>query len=406
MMGYRTFIQNSIQALSPMDSLRESLLQFWSLWDKQPIQGCSGLTNLEEPACHAILGGGSGMGWKNWNDEQTAAVMDLFHRQRQALPSFGRWVNALRPNADSIRYPDQLVFMPVDAFKHEDLYWGVPRPSTVFRSSGTSAQVSTHSEGVFSEVQRSRHWMAFESEVMARSMMHAVQCLGDLNNSILLALLPSYMDRGESSLLAMLQYFMDHGAMKFGAFYRKDYATLMRQWKEAGNAGRSTLVWGIPHALWDWFGDNLWRNRDWQPHQGDILIETGGTKGMDQGWTPEGFRGWLREQISSATGLRLGSEYGMTELSSQAYRIDGSAFEGFVFPASVGIGIYRSDNPLEWESPGTRGGINIVDTSNYYSLAFLQTADAGRILQDGSLELLGRLEGAETRGCNMLYTGG
>jgi hypothetical protein len=214
------------------------------------------------------------------------------------------------------------------------------------------------------------------------------------------------MDRGDSSLLAMLQYFMDHGTMNFGGFYRKDYALLMQRWQESVKEGRPTMVWGIPHALWDWFGHELWKNKSWKALHGDILIETGGTKGMERGWTPEGFRAWLGEQTKFEPGLRLGSEYGMTELGSQAYRVEGSVYEGFVFPSSVGIGIYRSDNPLEWESPGARGGINMVDTSNYYSLAFIQTADSGRILQDGTLELLGRLEGAEARGCNMLYTGG
>jgi len=332
--------------------------------------------------------------------------MALFHQQRQALPSFGRWVNALRSDADSIRYPGQLVFMPVDAFKHEDLFWVVPRPDTHFLSSGTGSQAGVNQRGGIGDAQRSRHWMAFDADVMARSLGHAVQCLGDMSNSTLLALLPSYMDRGGSSLLAMLQYFMDHGTMRVGGFYRRDYSLLMQRWQEASQEGRSTLVWGIPHALWDWFGDELWRNRTWQPRHGDMLIETGGTKGMAQGWTPQGFREWLGEQTKSAVGLRLGSEYGMTELGSQAYRVQGSAFEGFVFPSSVGIGIYRYDNPLEWESAGARGGINIVDTSNYYSLAFIQTADLGRILPDGSLELLGRLEGAEARGCNMLYAGG
>ncbi len=388
-----------------IDSLRAEMLQFWSLWDETQRQAASGKVEGGGFSCHAVLGGAAGKHGLQWNDEQTAGVMDLFHRQREAMPSFGRWVNAVRPNADAIRYPDQLVFMPVEAFKHEELYWGVPRPGTLFRSSGTTAQSRNLKRESVKETQRSRHWMAYEVDVMARALRHAVHCLGDIKNRSLLAILPSYMDRGESSLLAMLQYFMDHGDFQYGAFYRKDYKALMEQWEVAVQEGRSTLVWGIPHALQDWFGDDLWKNRSWQTRPGDILIETGGTKGMVQVWTPEGFRDWLRDQINTSQGLRLGSEYGMTELGSQAYRIDGSALEGFVFPASVGVGIYRSDNPLEWESSGARGGINIVDTSNYYSLAFIQTSDKGRILSDGTLELLGRLEGAEARGCNMLYTG-
>ena len=381
------------------------MLQFWGLWDEPQGQTVARSAVDGGLSCHAVLGGGLVKQGRPWTDEQTAGVMEMFDRQREALPSFGRWVNAVRPHAESIRYPDQLVFMPVEAFKQEELYWGVPRPSTLFRSSGTGAQSKTLPGESSEEPQRSRHWMAYESDVMGRALRHAVHCLGNFQNRSLLALLPSYMDRGESSLLSMLQYFMDQGDFQFGAFYRKDYKALMEQWALAGQEGRSTLVWGIPHALKDWFGDQGWKDRSWQARPGDILIETGGTKGMEQDWTPEGFRDWLRLQTKDSAGLRLGSEYGMTELGSQAYRIEGSALKGFVFPASVGIGIYRSDNPLEWENAGARGGINIVDTSNYYSLAFIQTSDRGRILPDGTLELLGRLEGAEARGCNMLYTG-
>lgn len=404
-MGYRTFIHLPNPGLTLMDSLREELLRFWSLWDDIPWRAEQGRDSLLKPTAHVVLGGDSGSGLNAWSDEQTAAVMDLFHRQRKALPSFGRWVNALRAEPSMIRYPDELVFMPVDAFKHEDLYWGVSQPTTVFRSSGTTAPADFHSKDVIGQKMRSRHWMAYDADVMARSLRHAIECMGELHNKSLLALLPSYMDQGESSLLAMLQYFMNHGSIRFGSFFRKDYADLMKHWQQAGQEGRSTMVWGIPHALWDWFSDDLWSKRDWQPLEGDMLIETGGTKGMEHSWTPESFRSWLCESTRTAQGLILGSEYGMTELGSQAYRFDGSSFEGFIFPYSVGVGIYRSDNPLEWEAPGARGGINIVDTSNYYSLAFIQTSDAGRILPDGSLALLGRLEGAEARGCNLLYSG-
>ena len=394
------------EPLAALDTRRAEMLEFWSLWDGSQGQDSSHTAVDEGVSCHAILGGGLGSQGLSWNDEQTAGVMELFHRQREALPCFDRWVKAVRPDAESIRYPDQLVFMPVEAFKHEELFWGVTRPDTLFRSSGTGAHSRTPTGESAEEPQRSRHWMAYHTDVMARALRHAVRCLGNFKDRSLLALLPSYMDRGESSLLAMLQYFMDHGGFQFGAFYRKDYRALMEQWELAVKEGRSTLVWGIPHALKDWFDHPSWKNRSWQARPGDILIETGGTKGMDQDWTPEGFRDWLRVQSNQSSGLRMGSEYGMTELGSQAYRIEGADREGFVFPASVGIGIYRSDNPLEWESAGARGGINIVDTSNYYSLAFIQTSDRGRILPDGSLELLGRLDGAEARGCNMLYTGG
>jgi hypothetical protein len=101
--------------------------------------------------------------------------------------------------------------------------------------------------------------------------------------------------------------------------------------------------------------------------------------------------------------IRLGGEYGMTELGSQAYRLDGTRWEGYVFPPMVGVGFYRTDNPLEWEKAGGIGGLNMVDPANYYSVSFIQTRDLGRCLPDGSLELLGRLDGAEPRGCNLLH---
>lgn len=357
--------------LLPVDRFALKMLDFWSLWENQ--------------GSHAVLGTrtvGSG-----WTDQQCAAIMDLFHRQRQEIPVFGKFVEAVKPDASAIRYPEDLVFLPIEAFKDHELAWGPPPGMRqLFRSSGTSAGVQ----------RRSVHSMAYPDLVWERSLDFAQTILGPLNGKALLALLPSYMDRGESSLLAMLAFYMEASDLAQGTFYNKDYNAFTRDWQRAQLEQSPVLAWGIPHALLEWIQDT-----DLVTDAIDILIETGGSKGMERTWTEEERRQCWRQALGPS--IRLGGEYGMTELGSQAYRLDGTRWVGYVFPPMVGVGFYRTDNPLEWEKAGGIGGLNIVDPANYYSVSFIQTRDLGRCLPDGSLELLGRLEGAEPRGCNLLH---
>lgn len=102
------------------------MLQFWSLWDEPQGEVAARSAVDGVLSCHAVLGGGLVKQGRPWTDEQTAGVMELFHRQREALPSFGRWVNAVRPHAESIRYPDQLVFMPVRRLNTKSCIGGYP----------------------------------------------------------------------------------------------------------------------------------------------------------------------------------------------------------------------------------------------------------------------------------------
>lgn len=364
--------------LLPVDRFALKMLDFWSLWENQ--------------GSHAVLGSPSvGSGYltmgSGWTDQQCAAILDLFHRQRQEIPVFGRFVEAVKSNASAIRYPEDLVFLPIEAFKEHELAWGPP-PSArqLFRSSGTSAGVQ----------RRAVHSMAYPDLVWERSLDFAQTILGPLDGKALLALLPSYMDRGESSLLAMLAFYMEASDLVQGSFYNKDYNAFTRDWQQAQLNQSPVLAWGIPHALLEWIQET-----DLVASSSDILMETGGSKGMDRTWTEAERRQCWRQALGSS--IRLGGEYGMTELGSQAYRLDGTRWEGYVFPPMVGVGFYRADNPLEWEKAGGIGGLNMVDPANYYSVSFIQTRDLGRCLPDGSLELLGRLDGAEPRGCNLLH---
>ncbi|MFZ9681049.1 MAG: hypothetical protein ACO3GL_01220 [Bacteroidia bacterium] len=352
-----------------VDQYALNLLDFWSLWENQ--------------GCHAILSSSSVQGW---NDRQCAAVMELFHRQRREVPVFGRYVEAIRSDCAKIRYPEDLVFLPIAAFKEHDLVHGPDVPRQVFRSSGTGGGAQY----------RAQHAMAYPDLVWSRSLDFAQSILGSWAGYQLLALLPSYLDRGESSLLAMLDAYMKNPELSRAAYYNKEYQLFSSDWKSARLQGQKVLAWGIPYALMDWC-----EAVDFEPGQGDILIETGGTKGMTKAWTEEDRRALWRKKLGSS--LRLGGEYGMTELGSQAYQLEGSTWMGYVFPPMVGVGVYRVDDPLEWEKPGAVGGLSLVDPANYYGVSFVQTQDLVRILDDGSLVLLGRIDGVEPRGCNLLY---
>ncbi|MFM9061274.1 MAG: hypothetical protein ACKOQP_06360 [Bacteroidota bacterium] len=362
--GYRLYF-----VVFAVDQNALNLLDFWSLWENQ--------------GSHAVLGPTTVSGW---SDRQCAAIMELFHQQRREVPLFGRYVEAIRSESANIRYPDDLVFLPIEAFKEHELHGRPHLPRQVFRSSGTVGGVQ----------RRAEHALAYPELVWARSQAFAQSILGSWAGYHLLALLPSYLDRGESSLLAMLDGYLKSPELIRGNYYNKEYRLFSEDWKAARRQGQSVLAWGIPYALMEWC-----EQVDFEPGLGDILIETGGTKGMPKAWTEEDRRAFWRKKLGST--LRLGGEYGMTELGSQAYQLEGSPWAGYVFPPMVGVGIYRVDDPLEWEKPGAVGGLCLVDPANYYGVSFVQTQDLGRILEDGSLALLGRMGGAEPRGCNLLY---
>lgn len=250
-------------------------------------------------------------------------------------------------------------------------------PQVVFESSGTTGMVS------------SRHFVK-DAGLYKESFLEAfMQFYGHPSAYCILALLPSYLERGGSSLVYMVDELIRQSGHEQSGFYLHEHEQLAERLKELEKAHQPTILFGVTYALLDFakaFPVQL---------SNTIIIETGGMKGRKKEMTRDEVHRILKQQFGLPV---VHSEYSMTELLSQAYSKD----EGrFVCPPWMKIMLRSEDDPLEVYSSG-RGVINIIDLANIYSCAFIATDDAGMVSDDGSFEVLGRVDNSDVRGCSLL----
>jgi phenylacetate-coenzyme A ligase PaaK-like adenylate-forming protein len=275
---------------------------------------------------------------------------------------------------------DRPQFIPIRFFKDFELRCGRDwEAAAIYRSSGTTGQVS------------SQHLVKDLGMYEAALMAGFHQFYGQGEYTIF-ALLPSYLERGDSSLVHMVKTWI----MRFGApgsgFYLADFAALQQGLVEAAERRERILLIGVSFALLDFAAQYAL-----QLPPDTIVMETGGMKGRREELT----RAALHATLRDAFGLRnIHSEYGMTELLSQAYSMGD---ERFHCPPWMRIVITDSYIPNRVLPPGQVGRLNVIDLANLHSCAFIATDDLGRRHQDGTFEVLGRMDNAELRGCNLMY---
>ncbi len=214
---------------------------------------------------------------------------------------------------------------------------------------------------------------------------------GEPADYLIAALLPSYTERGNSSLVYMMNSLIKQSMNSHSGFYRDNIKDLIENLRQAKTRRQKTMLLGVSFALLD-LAENF------SPDLSDtIVIETGGMKGRRKEIT--------REELHEILKLKLNvqvvhSEYGMTELLSQAY----SKGEGvFYCPPWMKILIRDPQDPLSIiDEPGRTGGINIIDLANVNSCSFIATSDLGKLHDDGGFEVLGRFDNSDIRGCNLL----
>jgi hypothetical protein len=216
------------------------------------------------------------------------------------------------------------------------------------------------------------------------------QVFGSLQQYHLLALLPSYLERGNSSLVAMIHHFIRQTGSESSGFYLHNQEQLVADLSRLKNSGKKVIVWGVTYALLD-------IAEKFAPNWKDVLVfETGGMKGRRKEIT----RDALHETLKNSLNIdKVYSEYGMTELLSQAYSAGGSLF----YPApSMKILIRDITDPLRKGLVHETGGINVIDLANYRTVAFIETEDLGKIHKNYHFEILGRSDTSDVRGCNLL----
>jgi hypothetical protein len=238
----------------------------------------------------------------------------------------------------------------------------------------------------------SKHYVV-DADLYEQSFTRGLELFyGDFSQYVVFALLPSYLERKNSSLVYMVEKIMLHSDRQMGGFFLNDLEDLQRQLLEAQHKGLKIILFGVTFALLDMAENYPVTIPD------AIIIETGGMKGRRKEIT----RMELHEQLCKGFGVeKIHSEYGMTELLSQAW----SAGDGiFNCPPWMQIMIADTNDPLSFLETGRTGGINIIDLANFHSCSFISTQDLGRVFEDGTFEVLGRFDNSDIRGCSLLAT--
>ena len=295
-------------------------------------------------------------------------------------PVYRRYLRELNINPREVSRPVQIPFLPIDFFKRHRVLSSHDAPvEAVFESSGTTGQL------------RSQHYVTHLAHYHRVSKYIFEQRFGPLSDYHVLALLPTYLERSNASLVSMVDHFIRQSGSPISGFYLNDYEALLKAIEEAKQSSRTTLVIGVTFALLQLA----------ERHAPDLrrvlLLETGGMKGMRQELTrPE-----VYQQLRAQTGVeQISSEYGMTELLSQAYSAASGVFSS---PPWMRIFVREVNDPFAVGIHGS-GGINVIDLANAHSCSFIETMDRGRLYDDLTFEVLGRLDNSDVRGCNTMIS--
>ncbi len=311
-------------------------------------------------------------------------ALRIFRYQAEYNPIYQKYVNLLNVQTDSIERMADIPFLPISFFKsHRVVSGGEGEAVVIFRSSGTTGQ--TASQHFVTDVDLYR-------ENTIRGFSHAFPFA--LDDVYFVALLPSYLEREDASLVYMAQEFAARSLPLEKHFYLDDFAALSKLLQELQSTGKRIILLGVTFALLDFATAYP------GPFKGLTVIETGGMKGRG----PELIREELHKKLQIGfRGAELSSEYGMTELLSQAYWREG------YFRAAPTMRVIPREitDPLSAGAWEQSAALNIVDLANIDSCAFIATEDVGRVRKGGvDFEVLGRMDTAEIRGCNLMYASG
>lgn len=304
-------------------------------------------------------------------------ALETFRLQYAKNKIYHQWVRALKININKVSELSQIPFLPVSFFKTHEVVTGNFNPEVIFESSGTTGTVN------------SRH-VVKEADIYTQSFTEGFKRFyGDPKEWCIIGLLPSYLERKGSSLIMMVEELIKLSGHGQSGFYLYEFEKLANVLKELEAEKQKTLLIGVTFALLD-FAEQF-------PIQlkNTIIMETGGMKGRRKEMIREEVHSFLQKQFNISS---IHSEYGMTELLSQAYSFGKSIFNSVPW---MKVLVRDEDDPLLITEKG-RGLINVIDLANVHSCSFIATDDAGRIFDDNSFEVSGRRDNSDIRGCSLM----
>ncbi len=305
-------------------------------------------------------------------------ALKVFRYQYENNLAYQSFCNFLKTDVQKVKSLQQIPFLPIQFFKSHAIVSNTNPVQTTFTSSGTTGMIT------------SKHLVTDVTLYEESYQKGFAEFYGNIQNYVVLALLPSYLEREGSSLIYMVEDLIKLSNHPESGFYLHNHEDLIKKLIELDESGQNVILIGVTYALLD-----LIEKQKFQL-QNTIIMETGGMKGKRK----EMIREELHEQLCTGFGVTsIHSEYGMTELLSQAYSLGNGIFE---CPAWMNILIRDTEDALTYIPNEKTGGINVIDLANINSCSFIATQDLGKKYPNNSFEVLGRFDNSDIRGCNLM----
>jgi phenylacetate-coenzyme A ligase PaaK-like adenylate-forming protein len=321
------------------------------------------------------------MDWNTriFNEQSTESFkelsLEIFHFQVKNNPVYKNYLHYLGVDTVSITQIEDIPYLPIELFKSHEVICEPNNREAFYTSSGTGGIQSKH--------------IVHDLSIYEDSFIKGFEYFyGDIKEYAVLALLPSYMERTGSSLIYMCEKLIQLSKNEESGFYLNEHELLFETLKKLESQSKKTLLIGVSFGLLD-FTENYSLDL-----KNTVVMETGGMKGRR--------KEMIRQELHRILGKgfrvqKIHSEYGMTELLSQAYSQGNSLFK---CPPWMQVSCRDTNDPLSINK--TKGGLNVIDLANVHSCSFIATQDLGRIHENGDFEVLGRFDTSDIRGCNLM----
>ncbi len=305
-------------------------------------------------------------------------ALKVFRYQYENNGVYREFCDFLKTDVQKVKTIQQIPFLPIQFFKSHEVVSNSNPIQTTFTSSGTTGMVT------------SKH-LVTDVSIYEESYRKAFsQFYGNIEDYVVVALLPSYLEREGSSLIHMVDDLIQLSNQADSGFYLHNYDELIEKLVQLDQSGQNVILIGVTYALLDLIEKHSFQLEN------TIIMETGGMKGKRK----EMIREELHQELCNGFGVKsIHSEYGMTELLSQAYSLGDGIFE---CPSWMQISIRDTEDALSYIRDGKTGGINVIDLANINSCSFIATQDLGKKYSNGSFEVLGRFDHSDIRGCNLM----
>lgn len=310
-----------------------------------------------------------------------ALSIEVFLFQYLNNSVYKQYVDLVKIKPETVKSIRDIPFIPIELFKEHKIILDGHESEVDFFSSGTTGSI------------QSKHYVANE-KIYIESFTKAFELFyGNIKDYCFLALLPGYLQRKGSSLIYMVQKLMEFSNHPQNGFYLDEFSSLAEAVNKLTANEEKFMLFGVTYALLDF--------AEYFPADfiNGIIMETGGMKGKRK----ELIKAEIHDLLKSAFGVgQIHSEYGMTELLSQAYSLGSGLFQT---PPWMKVLIRDTYDPFTYVENGKSGGVNVIDLANLYSCSFIETKDLGRQYKNGQFEVLGRFDNSDIRGCNLLVAG-